>query len=37
LRRRREIDLERERTRTQVERAVLKLLSEKRLPASTRG
>ena len=37
LRRLREIDLEREQTRTRVERAVLKLLSEKRLPASADG
>jgi DNA topoisomerase-1 len=37
LRRPREIDLEHERTRTRVERAVLKLLSEKRLPANAHG
>jgi DNA topoisomerase I len=37
LRRVREINLEREQTRARVERAVLKLLSEKRLPASARG
>jgi DNA topoisomerase IB len=35
LRRRKEIDLEEERMRTRVEKAVLKLLSEKRFPASS--
>jgi DNA topoisomerase IB len=37
LRSLKEINLEQERTRRRVERAVLKLLSEKRLPASVGG
>ena len=37
LRTLKEIDLEEERTRKRVERAVLKRLSEKRFPGSSRG